>query len=69
MRDGDVVRVCAATGQLSTTADLSAREPVPDPRGQMGTGRELFGMFRHFADGAEQGASAMLATGLATGGM
>ena len=69
LRDGDVVRVCAATGELSTTADLSAREPAPDPRGQMGTGRELFGMFRALADGAEQGASAMLATGLATGGM
>jgi phosphogluconate dehydratase len=69
LRDGDVVRVCAVTGALSTTADLAAREPVPDPHGQMGTGRELFGMFRRFADGAEQGASAMLATGLATAGM
>jgi len=29
----------------------------------MGTGRELFGMLRRFADGAEAGASAMLATG------
>ncbi len=63
LRDGDVVRVCAATGALSTTADLSAREPAPDPRAELGTGRELFGMMRHFADGAEQGASAMLATG------
>ncbi len=63
LRDGDVVRVCAATGELSTTADLSAREAAPDPRGADGTGRELFGMFRAFADGAEQGASAMLAIG------
>lgn len=63
LRDGDVVKVCAVTGELSTTADLSARDPVPDPRADMGTGRELFGMFRRFADGAEQGASAMLATG------
>jgi phosphogluconate dehydratase len=63
LRDGDVVRVCAVTGELSTTADLSTREPAPDPRPDMGTGRELFGMMRRFADGAEQGASAMLATG------
>jgi phosphogluconate dehydratase len=63
LRDGDVVRVCAATGELSTTADLSAREPAPDPHAKLGTGRELFGMMRRFADGAEQGASAMLATG------
>jgi len=63
LRDGDVVRVCAVTGELSTTADLSAREPVADPHPDMGTGRELFGMMRRFADGAEQGASAMLATG------
>ncbi len=63
LRDGDVVRVCAATGELSTTADLSSREPAPDPRPEMGTGRELFAMMRRFADGAEQGASAMLAAG------
>ncbi|MBA4008595.1 MAG: phosphogluconate dehydratase [Erythrobacter sp.] len=63
LRDGDVVRVCALTGELSTTADLAAREPVADPAADSGTGRELFGMLRRFADGAEQGASAMLATG------
>ena len=63
LRDGDVVKVCAATGELSTSADLASREPAADPRAELGTGRELFGMFRHFADGAEQGASAMLATG------
>ena len=63
LRDGDVVKVCAVTGELSTAADLAARDPVPDPRADIGTGRELFGMFRRFADGAEQGASAMLATG------
>ena len=63
LRDGDVVRICALTGELSTTADLAAREPVADPAADSGTGRELFGMMRRFADGAEQGASAMLATG------
>jgi phosphogluconate dehydratase len=69
LRDGDLVKVCAVTCELNTTADLASREPVPDPRGEMGVGRELFGMMRHFADGAEAGASAMLAIGLATGGM
>lgn len=63
LRDGDIVRVCAVTGELSTTADLSAREPAADPQAEIGTGRELFGMMRRFADGAEAGASAMLATG------
>jgi phosphogluconate dehydratase len=63
LRDGDIVRVCAATGALSTTADLSSREPAAEPHGESGTGRELFGMMRRFADGAEAGASAMLATG------
>lgn len=63
LQDGDIVRVCAVTGTLSTSADLSAREPAPDPAPESGTGRELFGMMRHLADGAEQGASAMLASG------
>ena len=62
LRDGDLVRVCAATGELSTTADLDSREPAPEPAPDLGTGRELFAMFRNFADGAEQGGSAMLAT-------
>jgi len=63
LRDGDVVKVCALTGELSTTADLAARDPAPDPAAEWGTGRELFGMLRRFADGAEAGASAMLAMG------
>ena len=61
LRDGDVVRVCAETGELSTTADLSAREPAPHTDDQTGVGRELFAMFRMNADGAEQGGSSMLA--------
>jgi phosphogluconate dehydratase len=63
LRDGDAVRLCATSGELSTTADLASREPVPDPDTQMGTGRELFGLFRHGADEAEKGGSAMLALG------
>ena len=61
LRDGDVIRVCAVTGTLSTDADLDAREPAEAPPPDMGMGRELFAMFRHHADGAERGASAMLA--------
>ena len=62
LRDGDVIRLCADRGELSTTADLSAREPAPAPEAQSGTGRELFAMFRLGADEAEKGGSAMLAT-------
>ena len=62
LRDGDVVRLCAKTGELSTGAGLDKREAAPDPRSEVGVGRELFAMFRNFADGAEKGGSAMLAT-------
>jgi len=61
LRDGDMVRLCAETGTLSTDADLDGRDAAPDPRPDMGVGRELFAMFRMGADGAEQGGSAMLA--------
>ncbi len=60
--DGDIVRVCAVTGALSTSADLSAREQAPTPPAADGTGRELFAFMRHGADEAERGASAMLAS-------
>jgi phosphogluconate dehydratase len=62
LRDGDVVRVCAHTGELSCEADLAARAPAPDPAPQWGVGRELYRMMQMHADGAEQGASAMLAS-------
>ncbi|MBL8657272.1 MAG: phosphogluconate dehydratase [Altererythrobacter sp.] len=61
LRDGDMVRVCAQSGELSTSADLSARDAAPDPAPQWGVGRELFAMFARHADGAERGGSAMLA--------
>lgn len=61
LRDGDIVTVSAETGTLSTTADLDSREPAPQPHTRSGMGRELFAMFRANADGAEQGASSMLA--------
>ena len=61
LQDGDVVKLCATTGSLSTTADLSARAPAEAPPGPVGTGRELFALFRYHADDAEKGGSAMLA--------
>ena len=61
LRDGDIVRVCAATGTLSTEADLDNRDPAMAPPPETGMGREFFAMFRANADGAEQGASSMLA--------
>jgi phosphogluconate dehydratase len=61
LRDGDVVRISAEEGTLSTSADLAGREPAEMREIEQGTARELFGMFRGFADEAERGASAMLA--------
>ncbi|MHA7819340.1 MAG: phosphogluconate dehydratase [Erythrobacter sp.] len=62
LRDGDMVKVCAATGELSTSADLANRSSAPDPAPEWGVGRELYRMMQAHADGAEQGASAMLAS-------
>ncbi len=61
VRDGDVIRLCATTGELSTTADLASRDAAPDPQAAWGVGREMFSMFRLHADSAEKGASPMLA--------
>ncbi|MCJ2185594.1 phosphogluconate dehydratase [Novosphingobium beihaiensis] len=60
LRDGDVVRLSAEDGSLSTAADLTGREPAAAPAEAIGMGRELFAMFRMGAGGAEQGGSAML---------
>jgi len=62
VRDGDVIKVCAETGELSVDADLDARDAAPDREAEWGVGRELFRMMQAHADGAEQGASAMLAS-------
>ncbi len=61
LRDGDMVRVCAEKGELLTDADLSSRTPAPDPQVEWGVGREMYRMLQMYSDGAEQGASAMLA--------
>jgi phosphogluconate dehydratase len=62
LETGDIVRVCAVTGQLSTPSDLSGRGVAATPPAAEGTGRELFAFMRHGADDAERGASAMLAS-------
>ena len=61
LQDGDIIRLCANDGVIETKADLSDRLPASAPDETHGMGRELFAMFRAGADGAEQGASAMLA--------
>jgi len=64
LRDGDVVRVCARSGELAADVQPSvweARDLASRPPAKFGTGRELFAMMRAGCDGAEQGASAMLA--------
>jgi phosphogluconate dehydratase len=61
VQDGDVIRLCAHQGSLDVLTDLSRRQPAPPPPAHDGVGRELFAMMRAGADGAEQGASAMLA--------
>lgn len=64
LKDGDMVRVCARTGELSAlvdAADWASRTPAPPPPPAAGVGRELFALFRHHADEAEKGGSAMLA--------
>jgi len=64
LRDGDVVRLCAERGELTALVDdqeWNKREDAVAPLAPFGTGRELFAFMRHGADGAERGASAMLA--------
>jgi len=64
LRDGDIVRLCAHKGELSVLLpdeDLDARTDALPPLPGVGTGRELFSFMRFGSDGAERGASAMLA--------
>ena len=64
LRDGDVVRVCADSGELVALVDPAewdARQPAHAPAEAMGVGRELFALMRHYSDPAERGGSAMLA--------
>ena len=61
LHDGDVIRLCGHDGILDVKADLAGRTPAPMPVAHPGAGRELFAMMRAGSDGAEFGASAMLA--------
>jgi phosphogluconate dehydratase len=64
LRDGDMVRVCAASGVVSALVDeaeWNSRTEAPAQPPPYDTGRELFALFRHHSDKAEEGASAMLA--------
>lgn len=64
LQDGDIVRVCAKTGELMALVEdvlWDAREQAPAPPPSFGTGRELFAMLRRHSDPAEKGGSAMLA--------
>jgi phosphogluconate dehydratase len=64
LRDGDVVRLCAQRGELAALLDDDEwrnRECAVAPPAPFGTGRELFALMRRGADGAERGASAILA--------
>jgi phosphogluconate dehydratase len=64
LHDGDVIRLCANEGELVALVgeeEWRAREPEAAPPPPAGTGRELFALMRHGADGAERGASAILA--------
>jgi phosphogluconate dehydratase len=64
VRDGDVIRLCASRGSLEVLTDLSGREAALRSEVMQGMGRELFAMFRHHADSAEHGGSAMLSEAL-----
>ncbi len=64
LRDGDPVRLDAESGTLEALVDAAewdSRNLATAPAPAIGTGRELFGMMRHLADEAEQGASSVLA--------
>jgi phosphogluconate dehydratase len=60
LQDGDVIKLCGHDGTIEVKADLSGRTPAPVPPYPDAIGRELFAIMRAGADGAEQGASAML---------
>jgi phosphogluconate dehydratase len=62
LRDGDIVRVDAVAGTLTTPADLAARTAATPSISHYheGLGRELFAGMRHGCGDAETGASTML---------
>ena len=62
VRDGDMIRLDARAGILEALGvDLASRPPSNSPPPPSGTGRELFALMRMHVNGAEAGASAMIA--------
>ena len=64
LQNGDIVRVCAVKGEAIALVDeveWASRTPAVAPPPAVGVGRELFALFRHHADEAEKGGSAVLA--------
>lgn len=58
VKTGDIVRLDAEAGVLTTSADLSSRSAAPATDVQSwGYGREMFGAFRAAVSSAEEGAS------------
>ncbi len=59
LRDGDPIRVDTRAGTLDVIGvDLDARVPETPPHvGDVGTGRELFRLFRNSVSGADTGAT------------
>ncbi len=75
VRDGDIIRLDAETGVLTTVgvADLAARplavrSSANAEGSSWGYGRELFGAFRHVVTTAEQGATVCFAVPAGVGG-
>lgn len=64
VRDGDIIRLSAETGELVALVDpaeWAAREFAVAPAPAIGMGREMFALMRTTANEAERGGSAMLA--------
>jgi phosphogluconate dehydratase len=64
IRDGDLIRVDALTGELQAMVDeheWATRPQADAPEPEEGMGRELFALMRASANEAERGGSAMLA--------
>ncbi len=59
LKDGDMVRVDAIDGTLSTSADALDRQPITPPLSGNNLGRSYFEHFRSAVSGAEQGASVL----------
>lgn len=65
IQDGDVIRLDAEAGTLTTTADLSSRVPIVADlsENETGIGRELFQPFRASVGAAAEGASIFFGEG------